>query len=101
MFTVCSYCAIKWRNGPFQQLLWEFLIYKREWLVNKELNIQKQKQQSELEKLEQNLMQKPTAQLIDERVDGRVDSKMANPVPVTKPTILVDTLHLKPVRKPV
>ena len=33
------------------KLLWEFLIYKREWLCNKDENIAKQKEQATLEKL--------------------------------------------------
>ena len=33
------------------KLLWEFLIYKREWLRNKEENMVKQKEQAEMEKL--------------------------------------------------
>ena len=33
------------------KLLWEFLIYKREWLCNKVENIIKQKEQASIEKL--------------------------------------------------
>ena len=48
------------------KLLWEFLIYKREWLRNKEENMVKQKEQAEMEKLRK--AQRPASVLIDERV---------------------------------
>ena len=40
-------------------------------------------------------MQKPTAQLIDEGVNVRVDNKMTSTVPSTVQSIMVDTLHPK------
>ena len=60
------------------KLLWEFLIYKKEWLRNKEENIIKQKEQAAMEKLKK--LQKPTSVQIDERVDARIVSKMDSTV---------------------
>ena len=57
------------------KLLWEFLISKREWLINKELNSSKQKEQSEKERPKK--LQKPAGLQLDERVES----------------ILKDTLH--------
>ena len=73
------------------KLFWEFLITKREWLVNKELNTSKQKEQSEKERLKK--LQKPAGQQVDERVDKRVDLRMTSAVPVTVQSILKDALH--------
>ena len=56
------------------KLLWEFLIYKKEWLRNKEENIVQKKEQSAMEKLKK--LQKPVSVQINERVDARIDSKM-------------------------
>ena len=79
------------------KLLWEFLISKREWLINKELNSTKQKEQSEKERLKK--LQKPAGLQVDERVDERVDLRMTSAVPVTVQSILKDTLHPEAFKK--
>ena len=79
------------------KLLWEFLIAKREWLMNKDLNALKQKEQSEMNRL--NKLQKPAGQQVDERVNERVDNRMTSAVPVTVQSILKDTLHPKTFKK--
>ena len=65
------------------KLPWEFLISKGEWLINKEQNPTKQKEQSGKERLKK--LQKPAGQQvdIDERVDERVDFRMTSAVPAT------------------
>ena len=72
------------------KLLWEFLLYKREWNRNKDVNIEKQKERATRAKLNQS--QKPTGTQIDERVDRRFDSKMDSPVKPTVQNILADNL---------
>ena len=79
------------------KLLWEFLITKREWLINKELNTAKQKEQSEKDRLKK--LQKPAGQQVDERVDERVDLRMTSAVPVTVQSILKDALHPEAFKK--
>ena len=73
------------------KLLWEFLIAKREWLINKDLNALKQKEQSEMNRL--NKLQKPAGQQVDERVDEWVDDRMTSTIPVTMQSILKETLN--------
>ena len=73
------------------KLLWEFLIYKKEWLRNKEENIARQKEQATMEKLKK--MQKPAGVQIDERVHARIDGKMDSTVVATVRNILADNLH--------
>ena len=68
------------------KLLWEFLIGKREWLINKDINASKQTEQSELLKLKK--LHKPAGQQVDERVDERVNKKMTSAVPATVQSIL-------------
>jgi len=73
------------------KLLWEFLIGKREFLLNQEINATKQKQQAEAARLQK--LQKPAGQQVDERVDERVTQKMTSAVPETVQSILKETLN--------
>jgi len=60
-------------------------------LINKDINASKQKEQSEMARLEK--LQNPAGQQVDERVDERVDNIMTSAVPVTVQSILKDTLN--------
>ena len=73
------------------KLLWEFLIGKREFLLNQEINATKQKEQAESSRLKK--LQKPAGQQVDERVDARVTQKMTSVVPETVQSILKETLN--------
>ena len=73
------------------KLLWEFLIGKREFLQNQEINAMKQKEQAESSRLKK--LQKSAGQQVDERVDARVTQKMTSAVPETVQSILNETLN--------
>ena len=67
------------------KLLWEFLIGKREFLLNQEINVTKQKEQAESARTQR--LQRPAGQQVDERVDERVTQKMTSAVPETVQSI--------------
>ena len=73
------------------KLLWEFLIYKIEWLRAKDVNIVKQKEQAAAQRLKK--LQKPASVQIDERVDARIVDEMDSTVIDTIQNILVDNLN--------
>ena len=75
------------------KLLWEFLIYKKEWIRARDENIAKQKEQAAEERLKK--LQKSASSQIDERVDARMADKMDSTVVDTVHNILVD--NLKPI----
>jgi len=75
------------------KLLWEFLIYKKEWIRARDENIAKQKEQAAEERLKK--LQKSTSAQIDERVDMRMADKMDSTVVDTVQNILVDNLNSK------
>ena len=69
------------------------MISKREWLINKDMNATKQKEQSEMVRLKK--LQKPTGQQVDERFENR----MTSAVPATVQSILKDTLNPEAFKK--
>ena len=73
------------------KLLWEFLIYKKEWIRARDENISKQKEQAAAERLIK--LQKSAKVQIDERVDERLADKMDSTVVATVQNILVDNLN--------
>ena len=59
------------------KLLWEFLIYKKEWHESKEENIVRQREQATMEKWKK--MQKLVGVQIHERMDARIGGKWIVP----------------------
>ena len=72
------------------KVLWESLIFKKLWTIAQEVNWNKQKENSEKQKLEQ--MQKPTSVQLDEKVEDVVNDKMDSTVPNEVRTISASTI---------